>query len=416
MQEYQEIKVSFEKFIQSLITTSDDLEFRKKSLNNFLQKGYPVSKDEDWKYSPLTKDLSKFITFDFPKNQNNILSDNIKELYEHYSIIFIDGCLVSEDIIEEGFSIKKNNLFLKSVKKEGDNPVLNLNNAFASTGYLIELNKNCSIDKPIVIYNYFSKKHQASFCSFKNFILLNENSKATIYEKNIYLSDKQYLITANTEIFLSKNSDLKKYNLNCNNKYSTIFNYSKANLDESSNLEFFTFSENVNSCRDESIINLNGKNSFASINALQLQYSDFVHEIKLQVNHNEEQTKSSQFVKSALHDESIAVFQGKIFVDSKAQKTDGYQLSRALLLSDNVKFFSKPELEIYADDVKCSHGSSSGSIDEESIFYLRSRGIDEKSAKELMIKGFLAEVIDKISNKQFREIFYNKIGHNLENA
>jgi len=320
MQEYQEIKVSFEKLIQSLSTTSDDLEFRKKSLNNFLQKGYPVSKDEDWRYSPLTKDLNKFITFDFPKNQNNILSDNIKELYEHYSIIFIDGCLVSEDIVEEGFSIKKNNLFLKSVKKEGDNPVLNLNNAFASTGYLIELNKNCSIDKPIVIYNYFSKEHQASFCSFKNFILLNENSKATIYEKNIYLSDKQYLITANTEIFLSKNSDLKKYNLNCNNKYSTIFNYSKANLDESSNLEFFTFSENVNSCRDESIINLNGKNSFASINALQLQYSDFVHEIKLQVNHNEEQTKSSQFVKSALHDESIAVFQGKIFEILKLKK------------------------------------------------------------------------------------------------
>ena len=135
-----------------------------------------------------------------------------------------------------------------------------------------------------------------------------------------------------------------------------------------------------------------------------------IHEIKLQINHNEEFTKSSQFVKSVLHENSTAVFQGKIFVDSKAQKTDGYHLSRALLLSDNVKFFSKPELEIYADDVKCSHGSSSGSIDNESIFYLRSRGIDEKSAKQLMINGFLAEVIDKISNKQFRDIFINRLG------
>ncbi len=129
------------------------------------------------------------------------------------------------------------------------------------------------------------------------------------------------------------------------------------------------------------------------------------------MNHNEENTKSSQFVKTALYDQSISSFQGKIFVDSKAQKTDGYQLSRALLLSDNAKFFSKPELEIYADDVKCSHGSSSGNIDNESIFYLRSRGIDEKDAKDMMIKGFLAEVIDKITDNNFQKKFYQQLGH-----
>ncbi len=115
-----------------------------------------------------------------------------------------------------------------------------------------------------------------------------------------------------------------------------------------------------------------------------------------------------------MYDNSNAVFQGKIYVDSKAQKTDGYQLSRALLLSDTVKFFSKPELEIYADDVKCSHGSSSGSIDDNSIFYLRSRGISEQAAKLMMIKGFLAEVVEKISDKYFRNYFYNKLGYHLD--
>lgn len=410
MQDYNNIKVNFDHFIQSLKTTTDDLEFRKKSFNHFLQKGYPVTKDENWKYSPLTKDLKKFTKFDFVKNQSDTLPNEVKELYDHYSIVFVDGSLISSDINETGFSIKKNNSFLKSVKKEGDNPILNLNNAFAETGYLIEIEQGYSVSKPIVIYNYFSKNPHSSFFSFKNFILLNEESKALIFEKNIYLSDREYLITSNTEVFLGKNSELKKYNFNYNNKYSTIFNYIKANLDMLASFECFTFSHDINSCRDELIINLNGKDSFASINALQLQHSNFVHEIKLQINHNEEFTKSSQFVKSVLHENSTAVFQGKIFVDSKAQKTDGYQLSRALLLSDNVKFFSKPELEIYADDVKCSHGSSSGSIDNESIFYLRSRGIDEKSAKQLMINGFLAEVIDKISNKQFRDIFINRLG------
>ncbi|MEL0177618.1 MAG: SufD family Fe-S cluster assembly protein, partial [Pelagibacteraceae bacterium] len=139
------------------------------------------------------------------------------------------------------------------------------------------------------------------------------------------------------------------------------------------------------------------------------------HEIKWEINHNEENTRSSQFVKSALHEDSVAAFQGKIFVDSKAQKTDGYQLSRALLLSDRSKFLSKPELEIYADDVKCSHGSSSGSIDQEAIFYLRSRGINEQQAKRMMIEGFLAEVVNKVKNKDVRNIFYNKLNE-INNA
>ena len=145
-------------------------------------------------------------------------------------------------------------------------------------------------------------------------------------------------------------------------------------------------------------------------------HSNCNHEIKLQINHNEEHTRSSQFVKSVLHDSATAAFQGKIFVDSKAQKTDGYQLSRALLLSDTAKFFSKPELEIYADDVKCSHGSSSGSIDKESVFYLRSRGINEQDAKQMMIKGFLAEVIEKITDEKFKQIFSKKLGHNSDDV
>ena len=181
-------------------------------------------------------------------------------------------------------------------------------------------------------------------------------------------------------------------------------------------MEHFTFSKNINSCRDETIVNLNGKNSFASVSGIQSLLDNNNHEIKLIINHNEEFTESSQFIKSALHDSSTAAFQGKIFVDSQAQKTDGYQLSRALLLSDKARFFSKPELEIYADDVKCSHGSSSGSIDNESIFYLRSRGINEIDAKEMMIKGFLAEVIDKLKDDRFKKIFFTKLGHDAENV
>ena len=411
MENYSNIKNCFDTFIKNFETNDTDLEFRKRSINHFLQNGYPGVKNEDWKYSPLTKDLKKFINFNISKSLSNDLPKLYLEEFDHYSIVFNDGILVSKNILIEGLKIEKNSNYLKSIKKEGDNSVLNLNNAFAENGYLIEIEKNTKINKPVVIYYYYSNHFKSNYFGYKNFILLNENSSISLYEKPIYENDAAYLTTSNTEIFLSKNSVLKKFDNNISNKNSTIYNFVKCNLDEESYFESFNFSKNINSRRDETIINLNGKNSFASVNAVQLLHKDCYHEIKLLMNHNEENTKSSQFIKTALYDQSNSSFQGKIFVDSKAQKTDGYQLSRALLLSDNAKFFSKPELEIYADDVKCSHGSSSGNIDDESIFYLRSRGINEKDAKDMMIKGFLAEVIDKITDKNFQTKFYQQLGY-----
>ena len=136
--------------------------------------------------------------------------------------------------------------------------------------------------------------------------------------------------------------------------------------------------------------------------------NDQHHEIKTVINHNEENCKSYQLIKSVLSDDSKGVYQGKIFVDPKAQKTDGYQLSRALSLNENVEFNAKPELEIYADDVKCSHGSTSGNIDENSIFYLMSRGLSYSDSKKLLTNGFLNEVIEKITNENIKN-FVKKI-------
>ena len=123
-----------------------------------------------------------------------------------------------------------------------------------------------------------------------------------------------------------------------------------------------------------------------------------------------ENTKSYQLIKSVLDGDSKSVYQGKIYVDSDAQKTDGYQLSKAILLNENTEFNAKPELEIYADDVKCSHGSASGNLDENSIFYLRSRGLNYKEARSLLINGFLLEVIEKITDTQIKNFIKNILG------
>ena len=120
-----------------------------------------------------------------------------------------------------------------------------------------------------------------------------------------------------------------------------------------------------------------------------------------------EYTKSYQLIKGVLEDNSKAVYQGKIFVNSKAQKTDGYQLSKAILLNESTEFNAKPELEIYADDVKCSHGSASGSLSEDSIFYLKSRGLNYQEAKKLLINGFLLDVVEKITDSEIKNLIKN---------
>ncbi len=407
MNDLEKLKNHFQDFKNLEFINSESIQSRIDAFQRFCQKGIPSLKQEYWKYSPLSKDLVQFQNLKFSLNQDKSFNDKYIEKFDHYKILLKDGVLISEDIKEEGLEITKykQNYFYE-IKK---NQILDFNNAFFTPGFEIKVDSNSSIKKPIVIYNYFSKDFDGNNINNKNFIFLAKNSKAQIYEKNIFEDEKVLFFTKNLDIELEQDSNLVKYYFNSTNKNKTIYNFIRTKLKQNSELEKFNFSHNVSSCRDEIIADLNGTNAFVSLNNIQHLSQKCYHEIKWEINHNEENTRSSQFVKSALHDQSVAAFQGKIFVDSKAQKTDGYQLSRALLLSDQSKFLAKPELEIYADDVKCSHGSSSGSIDQESIFYLRSRGINEQQAKRMMIEGFLAEVINKIKNEDVKNIFYKKL-------
>ena len=162
--------------------------------------------------------------------------------------------------------------------------------------------------------------------------------------------------------------------------------------------------------RDRINCNLNGEYSSAFVNGIFSINNNKHHEIRTIINHLTENTKSYQLIKSVLEDSSRAVYQGKIFVNSKAQKTDGYQLSKAILLNKDSEFNAKPELEIYADDVKCSHGSASGSLNEDSIFYLMSRGLNYQQSRELLINGFLLDVVEKITDPEVKNLIKNMIG------
>ena len=396
-----QISSAIDKCFSGLITDSDvkNVNDRKEEFNKFKNTGIPSNKYENWKYSSLIKDINNFSDLTISKKKQNInLKKNLFD-FNHDKIFLVDGILYDADINEKGLKISQYNNF----KKIGNNnPLVYLNNAFACNGFELEVKENSKVKKPLVIYNYFTNQLPSTFINFQHKLVLNNNSELVVFINNIFQANSKFFCNNVTNIELKDGAILKNYSIHENNKLSSLFNFYNVDLGYSSNFEYFNYINNTSSCRDEININLNGENAFASLANLQNLDQKYNHESKWVINHNKENTKSSQFLKTALHDSSNSVFQGKIYVKSIAQKTDGYQLSRALLLSDLAKFTAKPELEIYADDVKCSHGSSSGSIDEDSLFYLRSRGLNYKQAKKLLISGFFLDVIEKITDEEVK--------------
>ena len=390
-------------------------ELRALSLNLFNKNGYPTKKDEDWKQSTLNNFLENNKQLPVYKNNKEIINERVLENFKHNKIFIVNGVIQRTEFdgkdkdkiiispIDEYYnSNSKNLLKLFSNKK---NQLIAANNALATSGFYLEIKDN--LDLPIIIYHQFNVALDAKQLHQKNYILINKNSKATVFEK--FTNDnKKSFISINTNIDVQKNAHLKNYLINSNNIENCIYRFKKVNIEASANYESFIFSKIIKTIRDEVEINLT-----ESLAECYLYYTQFLknnedHEIKVKINHLAENTQSYQFSKSIIDGTAKGVYQGKIFVDQIAQKTNGYQLIKSVLLSDQCTFHSKPELEIYADDVKCSHGSSSTSLNKDELFYLMARGIPEDQAKKLIVQGFLSEVVEKISDEYFKNYFLKK--------
>jgi Fe-S cluster assembly protein SufD len=210
-------------------------------------------------------------------------------------------------------------------------------------------------------------------------------------------------------IIIKKNAFLKNIFINNSRCNGYFYRYIKNILENGSSCDNYLLSTGLKFNKLDIEIDHNEENSsssvFAALNLLGLEHQ----EIKTRINHNAPNCQSYQKIKNVLNDQSKGVYQGKIFVKNIAQKTDAYQLSKALILNDESEFDAKPELEIYADDVKCSHGSTSGSIDFDSIHYLKSRGIPEEEALKMLINGFLNEVLEKLKDVKLKNFLLEKL-------
>ena len=402
-----ELKNNIEKMFKEKKLPSENIEFRKKQIDIFLTKGFPNKKIEEWKYSDLDHIIKQNIsnlnfelklTGDFNYNNSEILND-----FEHNKIIYVNGKIKNfyfpfEE--RENIEINYNQDFKTS--KNSINSLINLNNALTFNYSKIRILKNYNFKKPLVIYHFGTKDINSSVINFRSDFVLEENSSLCVI--NIFKNhSKNNFININQQYKISKNANLKNYRIDSELNSNINYFFTNIDLENNSNSETFIYSAGSKFFRNEINCNLNDKYSSAFISGIINLNESKHHEIKTNINHLSENTKSYQLIKSVLNDSSKGVFQGKIFVDHKAQKTDGYQLSKSLLLDKDAEFDAKPELEIYADDVKCSHGSTSGNLDENSIFYLMSRGLSYKQSKKLLVDGFLNDAIEKITNQDVKK-------------
>ena len=413
-----QIKTDFDKVIKNLKPSKENINLRKKSLNKFINLGFPQKKEEDWKFFDLNqiissniKDLKFFDKELFNKKNKILIPKNALPLilFEHNKIVIANGVVHTIDFRYE--DLKKINI-TNTVKNQSSNTnhsLAYLNSAFTTNYLKIIIKKNYSLNKPVILYNFTNEKITSTNINQRLDIVLEDNSRLNLINLfTDYSSDN--FININHEFKVGKDSILKNYKIDDKENSNIKYFYNNIDLDQNSLVENFILSSGSKFIKNEINCNLQAKYASAFVSGIINLDGAKQHEIKTNINHLAENTKSYQLIKSVLNENSKGIFQGKIFVDPIAQKTNGYQLSKTLLLNENAEFDGKPELEIYADDVKCSHGSTSGSLDENSIFYLMSRGLNHKEAKKLLINGFLLDVVEKITDLEIKKLIKEIIG------
>ncbi len=391
--------------------TNEEKNFRNQNLDFFKSVGFPNKRLEDWKFSDFKDIINKnFEKLDVQKSTNNTQQINLLQEFDHNYIFLINGNLSSSNFdFEEKNKIKINIYEGDTDYQISKNPLVCLNHALAEGGYSLEVDSNYKFKKSLVIYNFFTKDINNKILNSKNRILINENSELHVIEYTINESQFNFISNVHENIILKKNSKLKNLHLQNNKSNGFFHKFVRNKLFENSDYSNLIFSSGLKFNKLDIECDLVENECNCNIMSALFLNKDEHQEIKTRINHLAPNCRSYQKVKKVLNSESKGIYQGKIYVKDIAQKTNAYQLSKALLINDNAEFNSKPELEIYADDVKCTHGSTSGNIDEDSLYYLMSRGLNREDSIKLLIKGFLNDIVESIKSPSIKSFVEKKL-------
>ncbi len=407
-------------FEEKIDVTSELHDVRTNAIKNFEKKGFPTKKEEAWKYTSLNSILKNDFSV-FPKNESQIEFSDVKKYFLHeidtYKVVFIDGvfnsflsstthdgldiCLMSSALNKPKYKMVIDAYFNQIASK--DESLTSLNTAFANEGAYIHVPKSRVVDKPIEIM-YFSTGSEATLLvQPRNLIVVGENAHIQIIERHQSLNENPVLTNSVTEIFAQKRAIVDYYKIQNDNLEANLIDNTYVSQKHESSVSVNTFSFGGNLTRN----NLNfyhfGERIVSYLNGITIiGESQHVDHYTL-VQHATPNCESHQDYKGIFTDKSIGVFNGKIFVEKDAQKTNAFQKSNNILLSDKATINAKPQLEIFADDVKCSHGCTIGQLDETAMFYMQSRGIPKKEAKALLMYAFSNAVIESIKIPELKQ-------------
>lgn len=406
-------KAMFDTFLQSVNSEPQNVkDFRKDAFKNFLKIGYPTKRHENWRFTKLNSLVKteyrlpnkKIGKFDYNLIGNYIFDNS-------HRIVFVNGIFYAElstiDRTTKQIIIKNtteifSDLYQTSTKNDTD-PFILLNKAFASGGYYIEIDPNYIADKPLHILNIISEEKDDIQHHHYNLIKVGKNSQVSIIEENVNTNQKKLFKNTVYNIQVDENSILSHISVQQNHTKSINLNHIFVKQQDNSTYNTQMINIGGDLVRNDINVQIDGESCDTDISGLGLLSGKDHVDNYINVSHNRPNSNSRQLFKYILDESSEGVFNGLVTVQPDAQKTDSQQTNKNILLSKNALMNSNPQLEIYADDVKCSHGSATGELDEDAIFYLRSRGIDLLAAKALLVEGFAKEVIDKIKIDSVKE-------------
>ena len=422
---------SFMAFEERVDVQTELHDVRTSALKNFENKGFPTKKDEAWKYTSLNAILKNDFSV-FPKNETDIEFRDVKKYFLHeidtYKLVFIDGvfssnlsstthegidvCLMSSALNKPKYKMVIDTYFNKVASK--DESLTSLNTAFANEGAYINIPKSKVADKPIEIMYFSTGSEAALLVQPRNLVIVGENSHVQIIERHQSLNENPVLTNSVTEIFAQKRAIVDYYKIQNDNHEANLIDNTFVSQQKESHVSVHTFSFGGNLTRN----NLNfyhfGERLTSTLNGITIIGEKQHVDHYTLVNHATPNCESFQDYKGIFSDRSTGVFNGKVYVEKEAQKTNAFQKSNNILLGDKSTINAKPQLEIFADDVKCSHGCTVGQLDETAMFYMQARGIPKKEAKALLMYAFSNAVIENIKipelKKRITTIIANKLG------
>ena len=392
---------------------------RGSAMDRFEQLGFPPVRDEEWKYTNLAAlakesfvpatgseeisiDVSKF---EYPETKTGHLVVVNGFLREDLSVKTALESIVAVDLFNAGADARYNKIVRKYLARNAayhNNGLTALNTAFLQSGVFIWIPKNVQLETPIQITFVADPSAESSANFPRVLIVAEENSSATVIENFVSSGDERYFTNAIAEIVVKDGARLNHYRLQRESKSAFHVSTTSAELGRASRYDTTSINLGAQLARHDVSVVMDHEAAETSVDGLYIVGPDQHTDTHSVIDHKQPHCNSHQLYKGILDGNGRAVFNGKVYVREGAQKTDAMQTNKNLLLSDKARVDTKPQLEIFADDVKCAHGAAVGQIDPEELFYLETRGITPELGRSLLTYGFAEEVIEKIKIESIR--------------